>query len=252
MAERPARRQVAWLGYPAARGLSMVDWVFGDAATDGGAGRPAGGLWPLPHGIRAFAADEAAIAASPKGEILLGAEAGLAQLHPDLCAAWARILKETPTATLLLRRSGPLAEAVVRRLSDAFGEHGIADRIDVVDLPRDRFLAAIHLLLAPFAARSAATEAAALAAGVPVIALAGSGRPRRQASGLLVNAGLAEFVVRDSASYERIARDLAGSPAALARARDTVLAARQSPVFAPEGFSRLFSDAIRAIAGQTP
>jgi predicted O-linked N-acetylglucosamine transferase (SPINDLY family) len=252
MAERPARRQVAWLGYPAARGLSMVDWVFGDAATDGGAGRPAGGLWPLPHGIRAFAADEAAIAAPPKGEILLGAEAGLAQLHPDLCAAWARILKETPTATLLLRRSGPLAEAVVRQLSRRFGDHGVADRIDVVDLPRDRFLAAIHLLLAPLAARSAATEAAALAAGVPVVTLAGSGRPRRQASGLLVNAGLADFVASDSASYVRLVRDLAGSPAALARARDTVLAARQSPVFAPEGFSRLFSDAIRAIAGQTP
>ncbi len=257
LAQRPAPLQVAWLSGAAPLGLSSIDAVLADAATDpdGVAEKDfAHRLYRLPHGLRAYRRPAAGIATpAAGGGVCFGADVGLDQLHPDLCAAWARILKAAPKSSLLLQGRGFADQSMVRRLIDRFAPHGVGEQIDVFFGLSEEFYSAIDLALAPFVAQHPYAEAAMLAHGVPVIALAGRGRHRRQASGLLVNAGLSRFAAGGADAYEALALALASAADARAKARSEVKRAIDaSPVFQPQVLSAAFERAIAELSGRQP
>ena len=247
LALRPARHQVSWLGNPVTLGLPQVDVeLTGDAGT----GRQA-----LPFGLYCydFFGQPPARQVSRVGGITFGADVALAQLHPDLLASWAQILTRVPGSVLALRDRNFVSGELVDRLLDLFGSHGIAERIDVIRTDTQAFYREIDVALAPFVAANPHDLVPALTAGIPVVALAGPGGHRRQASALLHHLGLDRLVGTDVAGYVDIATSLALSAEDRTRAAGEVSASlASSAVFDPSQFAAAFDEALLEIIGQTP
>ena len=137
------------------------------------------------------------------------------------------------------------------RLLELFGAHGISKRIDVIRADAAGFYREVDVVLAPFVAANPHDVVAALTAGVPVVALAGPGRHRRQASTLLHHAGLDELVAADVAEYLELAVGLAESAEARAHTSAAIAAGlASSPVFDSSQFAVAFDTALLEIAGQ--
>lgn len=218
LTRRPVRLRLSWLGNPA--GLAPA--IF-DAALDQRRIAPGAPVRP---------------SASATGEFCFGAAVTMAQLHPDLCAAWAEILRAAPNASLLLNARGLKDPQMVQRLVQRFLPHGVADRVDLVDLSGDEFLATISVVLAPFAAMNAWFEAEALARAIPVVALDGGTLHRRQAALAVRDAGLAQCIGADVSAYLGKALTLAQTPAALDELRAELIAAQsRAPLFQSAAFA---------------
>jgi predicted O-linked N-acetylglucosamine transferase (SPINDLY family) len=252
LALRPARYQVSWLGNPVTLGLPQVDVELASAAdtTVHGVRRR-----PLPYGIYCYdyLGQPPPRPGNRAGAVSFGADLTVAQLHPNLLACWAQVLARVPGSTLALRDRNFVTGGLVERLLELFGAHGIAGRIDVIRTEASSFYREVDVLLAPFVAANPHDVAAALTAGVPVVALAGPGRHRRQASTLLHHVGLDSLVAADVAGYLELAVGLAGSPEARKSATAAIAASlASSPVFDSSQFAVAFDAALLEIAGQTP
>lgn len=254
MAQRPAPKLVSWLGNPAVLGLPQLDFeLVGDPTEMAPDAPPTGGAarWLMPHGLYAYALPERRDGrpAERRGAVVFGAEVALPQLHPDLLACWASILERTPGAVLALRDQDFVRRDLADRLAARFGAAGIADRVEVIAADAPDFWSQIDIALAPFVAINPHDAAGALAQGVPVVALAGSGRHRRQASALLHHAGLGDGVAGTVAGYRDRAVMLAGSVEARAAARnEAVQAVETSAVFDPARYAAAFHDALARMA----
>ncbi len=252
LALRPARYQVSWLSNPVTLGLPQVDVELAsitDTTVHGVRRRP------LPYGIYCY--DYLGQPPPRPGyradAITFGADVTLAQLHPDLIACWAQLLARVPGSMLALRDRTFIAGNLADRLLELFGAHGIANRIDVIRADPAGFYREVDVVLAPFVAANPHDVVAALAAGVPVVALAGPGRHRRQASTLLHHVGLDELVAADVAEYLELAVGLAESAAARTSATTAIAAGlASSPVFDSSQFAIAFDAALLEIAGQAP
>ncbi len=249
LALRPARYQVSWLGNPVTLGLSQVDVELASATdtTVHGVRR-----WPLPYGIYCYDyLGQPPSRPSRTGAVTFGADVTLAQLHPDVIACWAQLLERVPGSTLALRDRTFIDGGLTDRLLELFGAHGISKRIDVIRADAAGFYREVDVVLAPFVAANPHDVVAALTAGVPVVALAGPGRHRRQASTLLHHAGLDELVAADVAEYLELAVGLAESAEARAHTSAAIAAGlASSPVFDSSQFAVAFDTALLEIAGQ--
>lgn len=200
-ARRMAPCQVAWLGAPYPTGLACIDFVLTDRVLD-----PAGSrlsVWPARRHYLALGAvvvpplpslaDRPAGAAADGDGPVLAAEATLADLNLPQIALWASVLHRIPRAVLVLRQ-GALAEpTAARRLVDLFGNHGVAHRVEIADLPSAPALfAAADLALVPTTQPRPAMIAAALASGIPPLLPRGRLRHQLRAASVLVHLGLAE------------------------------------------------------------
>lgn len=213
-ARRMAPCQVAWLGMPYPTGLPGIDFVLTDRVLEPEGSRLA--VWPARRQHLALGAvvvpalppppDRPASAAAGAAGPVLAAEATLADLSVPQIALWASVLQNIPRAVLVLRQ-GALAEpAAARRLVDLFGNHGVAHRVEIADLPTAQALfATADLALVPSAQPRPAVIAAALAGGIPPLLLQGQLRHQLAAVSVLTHLGLA-------------ADCLAQSPAALVAA----------------------------------
>ena len=250
LALRPARIQVSWLGNPVTLGLPQVDFELASAVdgTAHGVRRR-----PLPYGIYCYdyLGQPPPRPGRRAGGITFGADLTLAQLHPDLIACWAQLLGRVPGSVLALRDRTFVAGGMVDRLLELFGAHGIAERIDVIRADAAGFHREVDVALAPFVAATPHDVVAALSDGVPVVALAGPGRHRRQASTLLHHVGLEALVATDTAGYLEVAATLAGSPEArMSATADIAAGLAASPVFDSSQFAVAFDAALLEIAGQ--
>jgi len=249
LALRPARYQVSWLGNPVTLGLSQVDVELASPTdtTVHGVRRMA-----LPYGVYCYDyLGQPSARPERTGAVTFGADLLLAQLHPDLLACWAKLLERVPGSTLALRDRGFIDGNVTNRLLELFGAHGMADRIDVIRADAAGFHREVDVVLAPFVAAHPHDVVATLTAGVPVVALAGPGRHRRQASALLHHVGLDMLVAADEAAYLDLAITLAQSPEARAKASAAIAeAVASSPVFDSSQFAVVFDAALLEIAGQ--
>ncbi|MEI6987563.1 MAG: hypothetical protein WCK65_15715 [Rhodospirillaceae bacterium] len=234
---RPAPLQVSWLGNPVTLGLVQIDAEL-----------------TLPNGIYCYEpAPPPQLRVNRTGTVRFGADLAISQLYPDLIDCWSQILAQVPGATLALRDRNFVAGGMVDRLIELFSERGIADRIHIIDGDGAAFYGDVDVALAPFVAINPHDAAAALRAGVPVVALAGVGRQRRLASTLLDNVGLGQFVVADADAYIALAAGLAVTPGALDAARAAIAESLgTSPVFNPDEFSISFEAALLDIAGLSP
>lgn len=231
----PAPVQVSWLHAPCARPMPGATHSLSGTALASG---------PLLLDNRGIAIGAAPV--EERGSITFGADLTHGELTPRLAMAWAAILAAVPESSLLLHDGGGLADPdSVDRLITLFGNFGVAHRIDVIQgVPQD-FVAAIDIALAPFPAVRFASYGQALAAGVPVVALA------EGSSALLADSltalGLADGLVSgDVAGYIDNATAWAGDRARLAAFRSaTAPALRTHAAYLPEVFAQGLEQTVR-------
>jgi predicted O-linked N-acetylglucosamine transferase (SPINDLY family) len=258
-AYKPAPVQVSWLGYFATTGVAQIDYLIADPWT-----LPpeeeryfTERVWRLPRTRLCFKAPDVAVDVSESpalanGYVTFGCFNNLTKVNDAVVALWSRVLHAVPGSRLVLKAK-QLNEAAVRQeVARRFAAHGVTDHLVLEGpAPRAEYLAAygrIDIALDPFPYTGGTTSVEALWMGVPVLTLAGSRMVSRQGVGLLMNAGLAEWVAQTPEDYlERAARhaaDLSGLATLRAGLREQVLA---SPLFDGAGFARELQNALQAM-----
>lgn len=251
MALRPAPVQASWLGYPGTMGADCVDYLIADP-------------FIIPDGMERFYAEQVVrlpdcyqvndrkreVDERTPGREQCGLpEAGFVfccfnqtyKILPEVFAAWMRIVKAVPGSVLWLFEANRWAADNLRRAAAA---HGVAAERVVFAPPRPlpehlaRYrLADLALDTFPYTSHTTASDA--LWAGCPLLTRAGATFASRVAGSILINAGMRELVTEDPRDYERLAIELASSPARLSELRRRLREARDScPLFDTPRFAR--------------
>jgi predicted O-linked N-acetylglucosamine transferase (SPINDLY family) len=257
---KPAPVQVSWLGYFATTGVAAIDYLIADPWT-----LPPSEevyftekIWRLPETRLCFTVPDVQVAVSPlpaieNDYITFGCFNNLAKMNDAVVSLWARILHALPTSRLFLK-SIQIAEASLREeIYARFSAHGIdADRLILEAYgPRADYLAAyqrVDIALDPFPFPGGTTTVESLWMGVPVLTLAGERFLSRQGVGLMMNAGLPNWVATDPDDYlaraMAHASDLKSLATLRAGLRQQVLA---SPIFDAPRFAQHFAAALRGM-----
>jgi protein O-GlcNAc transferase len=223
-AQRPAPIQVAWFNLYATSGMTCFDYLIGDHQVVGADEEPfyTETIVRVPGSYLTFrvdypvpdVADPPAVTA---GYVTFGCLASQYKITPPVVETWARILRRSPRAKLLLKNAALAHDANRAHLADRFSGHGVTiDRL-VFEGPADHrdFLAAyarIDVALDTFPYNGGTTTSEALWQGVPVLAFRGDRWASRTSASILVAAGLGEWVVRDADEYVERAVGLANDP----------------------------------------
>jgi len=259
-AHKPAPVQVSWLGYSATTGMTTIDYLIADPwtlpETEGIYFTEK--IWRLPETRLCFTPPEVDVAIAPlpalaNGYITFGCFNNLNKMNNAVIMLWARVLASVPNSRLFLKTK-QLNEASVRQsVIERFTAHGIgADRMILEGSEtREKYLAAyqrVDIALDPFPYPGGGTSVDGLWMGVPMLTLAGKHFLSRQGIGLLMNAGLPEWIAADADDYVARAVSHAGNLQRLATLhnglRQQVLA---SPIFDAPRFTRHFEAALRGM-----
>lgn len=257
---KPAPVQVSWLGYFATTGVAEMDYFIADPWTlpESEEANFTERIWRLPETRLCFTppaekVDLAPLPALAAGSVTFGCFNNLTKMNDAVVALWARVLEAVPGSRLFLK-SRQFSEASVRlSVGERFSARGIAaDRLILeAHASRADYLAAyrrVDIALDPFPFTGGTTTAEALWMGVPVLTLAGERFLSRQGVGLLMNAGLPEWIAEDADDYVARAASHAADLHRLSALHDGL---RQqvlsSPVFDAPRFARHFEAALRAM-----
>jgi len=223
-AQRPAPIQVAWFNLYATSGMTCFDYLIGDdqvvapdeesSYTETIVRVPGSCLtfrvsYPVP--------DVADPPALTSGYVTFGCLASQYKITPPVVETWARILRRSPRAKLLLKNAALAHGANREHLADRFSRHGVTiDRL-VFEGPAEHcdFLAAysrIDVALDTFPYNGGTTTSEALWQGVPVLAFRGDRWASRTSASILVAAGLDEWVAEGVDDYVARAVGLASDP----------------------------------------
>ncbi|MCO5097928.1 MAG: tetratricopeptide repeat protein [Rhodocyclaceae bacterium] len=255
---RPAPVQMSWLGYFATTGVAEMDYFVADAWT-----LPASEeinftekVWRLPETRLCFTPPEAKVGVGPlpaldKGYVTFGCFNNLTKMNDAVVALWARVMASVPNSRLFLKSRQFVEASVCLGVAERFAAHGIdAGRLILEGyVPRANYLAAyqrVDIGLDPSPYPGGTTTVEALWMGVPVLTLAGERFLSRQGVGLLMNAGLPEWVASSPDDYVARAVSHASDLQRLAALRNglrqQVLA---SPIFDAKRFAMHFENALR-------
>ena len=257
---KPAPVQVSWLGYFATTGVAEIDYLIADPWT-----LPASEecnftekIWRLPETRLCFTPPDEEVSVSPlpalaNGYVSFGCFNNLSKMNDAVVALWSRVLHAVPGSRLFLKARQLMEASVRQSIAERFAVHGVdAARLIFEDYtPRGNYLAAyqrIDIALDPFPYPGGTTSVEALWMGVPVLTLAGERFLSRQGVGLLMNAGLPEWIATDPDDYVARAVSHASDLERLAELRrelrQQVLA---SPIFDAPRFARHFEAALRGM-----
>jgi predicted O-linked N-acetylglucosamine transferase (SPINDLY family) len=256
---RLAPVQVKWVGMQNhGTGLPEMDWFLTDRWET-----PTGferfydeRLLRLPDGYvcyspAAHAPDVAPLPASANGFVTFGCFNNLAKITPSVIATWGRILRDLPTARLVLKTHQFADPDTCDRVYAAFAEHGIeASRIELQGASGHRqFLAQysrVDLVLDPFPYSGGLTTCEALWMGVPTLTLPGETFASRHSTSHMCNVGLADWVAADVDEYVALAALKAADLGGLAELRATLRRRmRASPLCDAPRFGRALGAALR-------
>lgn len=257
---KPAPVQVSWLGYFATTGLAAMDYVIADpwTLTKAEEANFTEKVWRLPETRLCFTQPDvdvqvATLPALSNGHITFGCFNSLSKFNDAVATLWAKILRAVPGSRLFLKIK-QLGEATVRqRVVDCFAAHGVAPEQLILEgwSPRADYLAAysrVDIALDPFPFPGGTTTVESLWMGVPVLTLAGTSFLSRQGVGLLMNAGLPDWISVDVDDYvaraTAYADDLPRLAALRSGLRQQVL---NSPLFDSTRFAGHFEAALRGM-----
>ena len=260
-AHKPAPIQVSWLGYLGTTGLAAMDYLVADPWT-----LPPSEeryfverIWRLPETYVCFSAPHEVVPvpplpASSNGYVTFGCFNSLHKINDAVIALWARVLEQTPASCLLLKAKQLSEESVRQGIIARFSAHGIdparlalkgysPSRIEhLADYQR------VDIALDPFPYPGITTSVEALWMGVPVLTLTGERFLSRQGVGLLMNAGLPEWIAASADDYVAksvaFAADLQALATLRAGLRQRVVG---SPLFDARRFASHFEAALRAM-----
>ena len=258
---KPAPVQASWLGYFATTGVGAIDYLIADSWT-----LPKSEevnftekIWRLPETRLCFSEPKqtestwrvSALPALTNQYITFGCFNNLTKMNDVVVALWSRVLAAVPGSRLFLK-AYQLKEASVRQETiERFAAHGIGSERLILEGPnsREAYFSAYHkvdIALDPFPYTGGTTSAESLWMGVPVLTLAGERFLARQGVGLMMNAGLSEWVACDADDYVARAKSHAGDVQRLAALRGGL---RQqvldSPLFDAPRFAKHFEAALR-------
>jgi predicted O-linked N-acetylglucosamine transferase (SPINDLY family) len=257
---KPAPVQATWLGYLATTGVSAIDYVIADDWTF-----PASEeenftekVWRLPGSYLCFtppsdAVDVGPLPAISKGYITFGSFNNLSKMNDDVVALWSRVLVAVPNSRLFLKAKLFKETSVRQSVMERFAARGIAaDRLILEGrVPRVDYLRPfqrVDIALDPFPYPGITTSVENLWMGVPVLTLAGKRFLSRQGVGLLMNAGLPEWIAEteDDYVFRAVSRanDLKALSSLRSELRQRVLA---SPIFDAPRFAQHFEAALRGM-----
>ncbi|MBK5119776.1 tetratricopeptide repeat protein [Burkholderia sp. R-69980] len=257
-ARKPAPIQASWIGYPATTGLDAMDYYLSDRFFT-----PFGDIEQqfsekLVHlaAIGPFQADSNAppvniLPAMHNGYITFGSFNRLNKLRPDVIAVWARLLRELPTARMVLGSMN--GDEGDENLISWFVNEGISrDRLTFRSRSRVEVYLQQHfqvdICLDTFPYTGSTTVLNSLWMGVPTLTIAGKTMASRAATAWLAHSGLDTFAAEDADDFVAKGVKLASDIPALANIR-TALRERcmQSPPFQPEVVAKSLSRAFRTM-----
>jgi len=255
-ARKPAPVQASWIGYPGTTGLSAMDYYIADRMlvppgeldnqfVEKVAYLPAN----APFVPSKLAPQINALPALDKGHITFGSFNRLNKLRPDVIRLWAQLLREVPTAQMLLGATP--GDGTDSHLIDWFAQEGIGrDRLEFrpqsemsvylqqhhgVDICLDTF---------PYAGGTTTLHAAWM--GVPTLTLPGRTAPSRVGGLLMAQLELQSFIASDKADFVKKGVYWANNLSALAELRAGMRErCTHSAVFRPEVIANALSRALR-------
>lgn len=236
MAMRPAPVQATFIGYPNTTGVAGVGYRLVDAITDppelGADARCVERLARIPGCFLCYRPppreDDPGVGPPPAragAPVTFGSFNIVSKIGPGTGALWAEVLRRAPGSRLVLKSINLGPESVRRLTLDRLAACGIDPaRVELRggDLRRRDHLAAyggIDIALDTFPYHGTTTTCEALWMGVPVVTLAGRVHASRVGVSLLTAVGVPELIAADRDGYVRLAVELAGDPARLARLR---------------------------------
>jgi predicted O-linked N-acetylglucosamine transferase (SPINDLY family) len=213
LAWKPAPVQVSWLGYFATTGMAEMDYLIADAWTlpESETSYFTESIWRLPETRLCFAPPNIDLTVAPlpalsNAHITFGCFNNLTKMNDDVVALWAQILTALPDSKLFLKTK-QLNDPAQRQLTlDRYAQHGIPEQRLILEGQDDRatYLRAydrVDIALDPFPYPGGTTTVEGLWMGVPALTLAGTSFLSRQGVGILMNAGLAEWVATNEDEY---------------------------------------------------
>jgi predicted O-linked N-acetylglucosamine transferase (SPINDLY family) len=251
--------QVKWVGMQShSSGLAEMDWIITDRWETPPELAPyySERLLCLPDGYVCYTAppyapDVGPLPALANGHVTFGCFNNLAKITPRVIATWCSILHRVPDARLVLKAHQFEHFETTERVRNAFAAHGIDPaRIELRGPSGHReFIGEynqIDIVLDPFPYTGGLTTCEALWMGVPTVTVPGEIFASRHSMSHLSNAGLADWVATDIATYANIAVAKASDIPALAALRAGLRAQmKASPLCDALRFGRNLGDALR-------
>lgn len=257
-AAKPAPVQASWLGYFATTGVTEMDYLLTSevAVPKAQRGHFSERVWYLPDTWLCFTPPQLALAvnvlpALQNGYLTFGCFQRLDKISDAALRTWGKILSALPHAKLGLANKQLGSQTNVEQFAQRLQQHGIdLSRVEMVGAvdTREGYLArynAVDIMLDTYPYPGVTTTCEALWMGVPTITLAGDTLLSRQGAGMLVPAGLSDWVATSEDEYVAKAiqhsSDLSKLAALRAGLRAQVLA---SPVYDAPRFARNFEAAL--------
>ncbi|MEI6732676.1 MAG: tetratricopeptide repeat protein [Comamonadaceae bacterium] len=255
---KPAPVQVSWLGYFATTGVAAIDYLIADPWTlpEGEEVNFTEKIWRLPETRLCFTPPDADVEVNPlpaliNGYLTFGCFNNLTKMNDQVVNLWARLLAALPDSRLFLKSAQFKEISTQQSVAERFAACGIVPtRLMMEGLSsRAEYLKTyqrVDIALDPFPYTGGTTTCEALWMGVPVMTLTGERFLSRQGVGLLMNAGLPEWIASNAEGY--VARavlhaaDLKALALLRANLRQQVLA---SPLFDASRFASHFEAALR-------
>ena len=257
---KPAPVQVSWLGYFATTGVAEIDYLLADpwTLTESEEANFTEKIWRLPETRLCFTPPRESINVSElpaikNGYVTFGNFNNLTKMNHEVVSLWVRILNAIPNSKLFLKTMQFREPRMQQETADQFSKLGIDSERLILEpyAPRADYLSAynrVDIALDPFPYTGGTTTVEALWMGVPVLTLAGTQFLARQGVGLLMNAGLPEWIAADADDYVARAISHASNLDHLvslrSRLRQQVLA---SPVFNAPRFAQHLESALRGM-----
>jgi predicted O-linked N-acetylglucosamine transferase (SPINDLY family) len=259
---KPAPIQATYLGYPSTTGLKTIDYRLTDAWAD-----PVGLTdsyhcekliripdcgWcyePVMQEAQTFAD---APPVERNGFITFGSFNNIAKFNAPLCDLWVEILQRVPESRLRLKAKSFLDPEILLEWETLFTRAGIAKErlLFMPHKPQIKDHLAVYnevdIALDSFPYHGTTTTCEALAAGVPVVSLAGSSHVARVGVSLLNAVGLSDLVAEQREDYIALAVKLAADRARLQQLRTSLGERMKTSVLADaEGFTRKLEECYR-------
>lgn len=267
---RPAPVQASWMGYPCTTGLQTMDYRITDSLVDPPGFesqsverlvridpcfmtyRPPEGLPevdPTPPSERAGATPMLGA-----GGVTFVSFNALQKVNARVVRAWARVLKESRDARLVIRHRGTLQADVRQHLKERLTQAGASPDMVVIEPPaagaREAMAAYNHadVALDTFPYPGVTTTCEALWMGVPVVSMEGATPHARNGLPIMHAAGLSDLVAKDEDAYVATAVKLAADAERRAGLRRTLRATLEASALRDEaGFARKFENALRGM-----
>ena len=259
---RPAPVQATWLGYWASTGVAEIDYILTDrhTAPPSMADAFTEKAWCLGDTRLCFTVPTAAYDLLPgtcpglsSAHITFGCYQPLRKLTDTVFDAWGEIFKQVPGSHFRMQGSNFTSAQTTADILKRLQHVGIPeDHVALFDMMgRIDYLkshAQVDIILDSFPYPGGTTTCDALWMGVPTVTLAGASMLSRQGAGMMLCAGLSDWVANDVTEYIAIAVKHAQNIPNLERTRKSLRQqVLQSPLFDALKFTKNLETSLRAL-----